>query len=278
MSVNILTDFQGNQLPLANENLLINGDFQVNQRGQTSYSTNSTNAIYTVDRWRLQAGTGNGSVTLTVNEDGSVTISNQTTVNAYLVQVFEKAFALNDYTASFEISNKTGIVSFAINDAMDAAQEVNNGFNAFTGNGSPSRITFYLAGGSSMTLRWVKLEQGSIATPFVPRLYAEELLFCQWYYRIFKGSNKYLGLVRTFSAGTSGIYEIPLATSMRTTPTISASGVTAQGNGITFNSVSLSENMVGGSCILTGATGMMVYFLYTTEDSNSYLALDAEIK
>ena len=45
----------------SNPNLLINGDFRVNQREQPSYS--GTN-IYTVDRWRL---TGTGVVDVLAN-------------------------------------------------------------------------------------------------------------------------------------------------------------------------------------------------------------------
>ena len=33
-------------------------------------------------------------------------------------------------------------------------------------------------------VNWVKLEVGSVATPFIPRLYAEELALCQRYYEI----------------------------------------------------------------------------------------------
>lgn len=41
--------------------------------------------------------------------------------------------------------------------------------------------TFTLIG-TGQTIEWAKLEYGTVATPFVPRAYAEELLKCQRYY------------------------------------------------------------------------------------------------
>ena len=58
---------------ISNPNLLINGDFRVNQRGQKTYSTAGT---YTIDRWML--------------ESGSVTVSNLgITLNGTLIQILE---------------------------------------------------------------------------------------------------------------------------------------------------------------------------------------------
>lgn len=47
-------------VPFNNRNLLINGDFQINQRGQSTYTSQST-TIYTIDMWKINAGS------LTVN-------------------------------------------------------------------------------------------------------------------------------------------------------------------------------------------------------------------
>lgn len=54
-------------------NLLINGDFNVNQRGQSSYSGESAKAKYTLDMWYLSAS---AYVSTTINSDGSVTFTN----------------------------------------------------------------------------------------------------------------------------------------------------------------------------------------------------------
>ena len=54
---------------ISNPNLLINPDFKINQRGQSTYSI-SPGSGYTVDRWKLWNGT------LTVNSDGTITLKN----------------------------------------------------------------------------------------------------------------------------------------------------------------------------------------------------------
>lgn len=59
---------------ISNPNLLINGDFKINQRGQTTYSTANS---YTVDRWKLVSGT------LTVTETGIK-------LNGTITQILEK--------------------------------------------------------------------------------------------------------------------------------------------------------------------------------------------
>ena len=40
-----------------------------------------------------------------------------------------------------------------------------------------------MVGNASVELYWAKVEQGSVATPFVPKLYDEELSICRRYYR-----------------------------------------------------------------------------------------------
>ena len=51
-------------------------------------------------------------------------------------------------------------------------------------NTSLHQLQLNLVGESSVELYYIKLERGSIATPLVPRPYAEELLLCQRYYLI----------------------------------------------------------------------------------------------
>ena len=56
-------------LPSINNNLLINGNFSINQRGSTSYIQTNT-WKYSVDRWKYV-----GIMGVTVNESGTVSIS-----------------------------------------------------------------------------------------------------------------------------------------------------------------------------------------------------------
>ena len=70
-----------------NPNLLDNPFFTVNQRGKTSY----TSGGYTVDRWKIYSTDG---LTVTINSDGSLTITNTTTTaNKHFGQILNRDIA-----------------------------------------------------------------------------------------------------------------------------------------------------------------------------------------
>lgn len=163
----------------SNPNLLINGDFKVNQRGQTTYTATGTTS-YTLDRWKWYAASGS---TISKNDDGTITI--KSLGECWITQLLENALDEDNYTVSCEVVSVTGDVSFWFEGMDSVTKDIVVGHNKLTANCSPQGVCFYLNGnGSSITLKNVKLEQGSIATPFVPRLYAEELALCQRYYEI----------------------------------------------------------------------------------------------
>ena len=83
---------------LSNPNLLINPFFQINQRGQGSY----TGLGYGYDGWR---GTRSTSV-ITRNADGSVTVSGAIKADGFL-QKIESPLAGKRLTASMKITEIT---------------------------------------------------------------------------------------------------------------------------------------------------------------------------
>lgn len=159
----------------SNPNLLINPDFKINQRGKTTYETSGASQIYSVDRWRL----GKGKVT--VNSDGTVTVTATgvtTNEEGYYQQPLENAIS-GDYTVSMEVISVSGAVRIAIDGAW---KNVKSGLNVFHGITGIGTIGLQLANGASITLKWIKLEQGSNATPFVAPNPAEELVKCQRFF------------------------------------------------------------------------------------------------
>lgn len=281
MSVNLLTDFQGNQLPLANDNLLINSDFRnpINQRGQTSYTADATyNKVYSVDRWAV---TYRGKVTV---NDGYITVENTNTnpgatqVEAYFVQQFENTLN-DDLVLQVKVKSITGDVK-VFGYALEA------GLNVFTSDSSISRgnITFVIGYGASVELEYIKLEYGTVATPLVPRLYAEELYLCKRYCLVL--SDKYtLGTVSL--ANTNTCY-CALKHHLRSTPTLTYDGgVVVNQNGQTTtvanitldNELSDSENLFLYLKCSTGNTFSSIYcgFAYC-QDAGRKLIFDSEIK
>ena len=160
----------------SNPNLLTNSDFRklVNQRGLTTYAA-SDDWTYCIDRWRTKG------LSVTVN-DGSITVTNNGSSQGSIQQPIGYYFPTGKYTLSCKVVSCSGNVS------MGATNTSNNpklsvGVNSRTwDNVTIGSVAIALDANASVTLEWVKLEYGSVATPLVPRAYAEELALCQRYY------------------------------------------------------------------------------------------------
>lgn len=147
-------------------NLLINPDFKINQRGSTSYEQLG----YSVDRWKIW------NVTVTPNADGGVTVENDkyTAIGTFL-QYLENATE-GDSTLSCYVESVSGTVTMSADD--DTQVILKQGLNVVHASNSIKAFTIYLNLKTSITLKWVKLEQGAIVTPFVAPNPAEELTKC----------------------------------------------------------------------------------------------------
>ncbi len=233
----------------SNPNLLINPDFKVNQRGATSYTSNG----YTVDRWKVNSGTVNTSpsgVTVTLNSKGQ------------FIQLFENALS-GTYTATIKVTSITGDCVLFI--GSHSLQLNKAGTFTITENGSINGISLYksTAGTCTINVEYIKLEQGSVATPFIAPNPAEELNKC---YRF-----KYIG--KAVSRGRCTANQIfgftkDLPTKLRTKPTT------------TFKSKnSYNVNTVD---VTLAEENNAVYLAGTAENTNQtvievVLDLDAEI-
>lgn len=168
---------------LSNPNLLINSDFRnpINQRGSQSYeSKTSGKDTYSIDRWHASYGT-----IVTVNS-GNITIAGNTSSNRYFYQTFERQIS-GTFTLSFDIANRQGNVSLFY-DTNGTAKTVGipEGANQMTFTATNVKSVGFLlpkTNGTSITINWAKLEVGSVATQFTPRLYPEELAMCRRYYQ-----------------------------------------------------------------------------------------------
>lgn len=163
----------------SNPNLLTNPDFKINQRRlqEYAYQTFGSNH-YTVDRFRvvyLNVKTASNGLVLNANgtnEEGG-----------YLGQVLENVVK-GDTILSFKVSSVAGTIGFKNIDNEDTESEVivsSDGVYTVKGNNT-KKIVIHLTKGSSCKIEWIKLEQGSIATPFVAPNPAEELVKCRRYY------------------------------------------------------------------------------------------------
>lgn len=197
---------------LANPSLLINGDFRnpVNQRRKSSYNVNGE---YTIDRWRF-INDNNG--TMTIN-DGYISISNGVANNTYLQYNYDTDMkVLEGEKVTFTIVYKS-TATYRLSSFIGSAEEDVNIYLTPIDDWTVKTLTLDLSSwkysigkvessiilqsydGSSFTngtldVKYIKLELGSVATPFIPRLYGEELALCQRYYEEVPAGQQVLGV------------------------------------------------------------------------------------
>lgn len=190
----------------SNPNLLINPDFKINQRGATSYEQQG----YSVDRWKIW------NVTVTPNTNGGITIKNDKySDTGTFVQILENATE-DDSTLSCYVTSVSGTVTMVADDNSQVV--LKQGLNVVHTSNSTKNFTIFLNRGTSVTIKWAKLDQGKVATAFIAPNMAEEITKCKRYFQVlnvfegFVGSISYWNLYTKFYVGA-----------MRTTsPTITA--------------------------------------------------------
>tara|TARA_R110000868_G_scaffold408822_2_gene692944 strand:+ start:284 stop:1156 length:873 start_codon:yes stop_codon:yes gene_type:complete len=215
-------------------NLIINGDFDVWQRG-TSFSASA----YTADRWLSSVGT--------VTKDGAALKHVSTTTDPYLLYKVEDVgnkLAGNKAVLSFYLKtsgsdNRLQYVTFSgTNYYHSQMYQLPSELEGYTHWVCPVEITtattdqirivieLHNVSGHTSWLRKVQLELGKVATPFEHRSYGEELALCQRYYERFDASGNFYTAVS--SANTPRINGTWMV-AKRVAPTMTATGGWAMG-------------------------------------------------
>lgn len=206
----------------SNPNLLINPDFKINQRGATSYEKQG----YSVDRWKIM------NVTVTPNKDGGITVTNDKyTDTGKFIQILENTTE-GDSTLSCYVTSVSGTVTMVADDNSQVI--LKQGLNVLHTSKNTKTFTISLNQGTSVTLKWVKLEQGKVATEYIAPNYADELLKCERFFihipEIFfspyAGSRTSVGNSGQYFQNISGLFPVK----MRVSPTITHRIVRDSGN------------------------------------------------
>ena len=239
-------------------NLIINGDFQVSQRGDYSSATAITNGNYYLDRFKL----GVAGVTGTVEHDEVVLPNNvktmsmkvaatsSDTTDGYLVarHIIEDFRVLSQQVVTASMWVRTNLQNFGfrhdsttnfgdyvtpdgewhyhtatyqmptITAAGGLVNQTTLALINYTGSAGSG-----LSSGDYFEVAQVQLELGKVATPFEHRSYGEELALCKRYYQKFGGTELYdfIGGWGGATATTQVSLPTYLPVEMRTTPTIS---------------------------------------------------------
>jgi len=201
----------------ANKNWIINGDFQISQRGSyTSATALTTSSVYHLDRFKSKHNNISGTVThkLAQTVDGKVTNTMLLTATAGNsgrvegVQQIEATQPFVSQTITFSAWVKSNSASSRLIIHQDGAN-IQTSSNQHTGGGAfellkgtvtcaanSGNLYLYagiqaagtgnvaIANGHYFEMAFVQLELGSVATNFEHRSFGEELHLCQRYYEI----------------------------------------------------------------------------------------------
>lgn len=261
---------------ISNPNILINGDPQIWQRS-TSLVNKQT---FCADRWEYICWVGSGpSGQIEKDVDGSMKISQFNSDGNYVRQIIEsltsRKLANKKVTISADIkaSNATSgsaFIQLVFSDGVDTLdgssthKELIIPYNILTNNykrfvltldvpATTNTISFqtgshYSNGGQLnancvLNIKNIKLEIGEEATPFISRLYAEELALCQRYYRKFRLRGDYTGLK------SNQYYGLSSSVKPRTVPTITIEQADVAGTVVT-DKVSVFDNDIDGFSVV----------------------------
>ena len=205
-------------------NLIINGDFRVNQGGYVSAAALSA-GIYGHDQWKAGASGGDYSFTQ-LKSSTQITIAS----GKSLIQPIED---VNVAGGSYVLT-------------WTGTAQARAGVNTLTPSGSYAASPLLIAGqtaGTVMsiefntgTLGTVKLESGSIATPFIMRPYDQELVTCRRYFQWLPFNMQFYAHVA--SEGFSVCLYFPAI--MRAAPTVG--GIVADPNSVQTVANSAANN------------------------------------
>lgn len=189
--------------PIGVINAIINGNFQVNQRGVSGTVALAAGA-YGHDRWKAGASgctytfaTANNVTTLTITA-GS------------LIQVIE---GINLYSGTYALS-------------WSGTSQGKIGAGSYSGSGVTGSVT----GGTNLniefntgTLSLVQFEPGTEVSPFERRDYGRELMMCQRYYSQLNFSGSLSFWISGYLIATEYLQsQLLLPATMRATPTVTA--------------------------------------------------------
>lgn len=246
--VGAINELKGNVDQLSNPNLVINPDFRIWQRGETFNTVN--NGQYTADRWNIATPHGGlDGVTVSKVENG-IRIMNASDKYVHFRQFIDgKDYtALNqEFTLSVKIKGKEPkIISGVVNGAKSISSTDGNFIFVVACNSSLKTVNVEIVSNANdWIVEWVKLELGTVPTPFVPRSYGEELALCKRYYRNYDvdlGASNFYGYAHDTTALS---ITMNFDTPMRIAPTFTLKNNTIRrnSNGEILTLSSFSKNI-----------------------------------
>lgn len=255
-------------------NLIINGDFRVNQRVYVSAAVLAF-GVYGHDRWKAGSGGGDYSFAQLVSSTQITIAANKTLIQIIEDRNVEGGNYVLSWTGTCQarvgLNSATPSGSYASSPVTITGQTVGTVMSVEFGNGA-----------SSGTLGKVKLEIGSVATPFAMTAYADESIKCQRYLWAFNpsGGAQRLGVVFADTT-TTGQMVLGLPVPLRASPTITLSGIIGTPTPPTapspYGGYGPGNFSIGIGVTTSGATVGVAYQLLGQTGVGNYFRMDAEL-
>ena len=305
---------QRNLIGAGRKNLLINGGFDVSQRGDyTSATSFAENAIF-LDRWRTNKGVGSATVQQLDRGINLVATAAYTGVLAVRQRIERKninhLLGSTMTLSAWVKSNDSNASVMLYDNPWKSERDTHSGNGqweklsiTFTYDSNVEGPTGYaimaqvgidgvgsgnvaIANGAYVEIKNVQLELGSVATEFDHRSYGEELALCQRYYRYY-GDDAYTTRLDTCMSWTNNLamLVIPFPTEMRGAPSLTYSGsnaISIEKAGASYTSTVVAANVLSPkscSLIVTIATTSLTpnYTYMSSISAGKYIAFDAEL-
>lgn len=262
-----LTDANGSPIVTAPmtppQNLLINGDFKINQRGQALYASTPTSASLTVDCWRI-----GGQATLTVNDD-NIILSATGSGESYVAQHIDKDLTGKKLSVAVKVRYDkvyTGTVIVSTNETVF----INDGqymtvSAKYDSNRKGTQLYINIKGGHSYPFEYVDAFEGEIVYPHVEEDDATAMMRCLPY--LYKGQliGVMYGIASTSDYWYAGVSVYPFEMASRPTVTYDLINIpnigTLQPSSIVSKSV--TTRYLGGTIrVNTGLTSAIQPTMY----------------
>lgn len=238
---------------VSNPNLLLNGDFRINQRGKDTYTPKGS-FTYCYDRWRLwnansQVNTLTKTISLAQNDIFDQAIEDY---NSLQGKQLTASCKLTSLSASSGLVLSIVWTGGGKNVAITSADQIFQ-VTATIPTTQLATVRVYIQNTTSANIsfspEYIKLEVGAVATAYSPRPYAEELALCQRYYFKLLQTNAVLTGFAFSTTEARSFFNFPCE--MRISPTFTLSqGASSckiyQGSILTPSAVSVhSFNKIG---------------------------------
>ena len=259
----------------ANPNLIINGNFTINQRAYVS-AANLASGSYGFDRWK--SNYTNTTLTFT-----SAPAGQEITINSAggLQQIVEQAnVPAGTYVLSFTGTATGRIYNSGATPPSYAASPI-----TFTADGLANVVVEFTASGGTRTLSKVKLESGSSATAYTyaGETIAGELANCQRYYwRTPSSGDAFLANGFQIST-TSAVFQLPYPVTMRVAPTsfdtssLKTSDSSSYTTAATFSSAEYKSTNGLRLIVSTSSVGAQFRPANLLIETSGYLGASAEL-